>query len=169
MNSVFLVLLSVFSMILSSFEVRAQSSGSTRAQTRENSAKQAVREREQAWLDGLFRLDKTKLEQDEAEEFTLITPMAMILGRQEHLSAIQKQKSHGGLPAASSLAFALSDQTIKIDGDVAIVLDICNVSDDGGSSGVTGGRYWQTEVWKKQANQWKLLHVHMSMMKSATH
>jgi ketosteroid isomerase-like protein len=125
------------------------------------SAQQAIREVEQRWLDSLFRSDAAALESTESADFTLITP-SITFNRQGHLRSIRDQASHGA-PASSQAAFVVSSQSIKIYGDVTVVSDICSVMGD--DAVITPGRYWQTEVWHKEGANWKIVHMHISMLK----
>ena len=68
----------------------------------------------------------------------------------------------GGASASAPQLYALSDQTIQIYGDAALVTDICLVPDNDASSLTSAGRYWQTEVWHKEGGNWKIVHMHVS-------
>lgn len=58
--------------------------------------------------------------------------------------------------------FELNNQTIRVYGDVGIISDISTVTGSSDSRIISPGRYWQTEVWRKEGKVWKLVHVHIS-------
>jgi ketosteroid isomerase-like protein len=161
MNCRFFTAMAVLVVMCSAMQTSGQSSKPSTAAVEK--AQQAVRASEQKWLEALFRLDTAALEPEEAADFTLITP-AMIFSRKAHLSSMRMQMSQGAAPG-SPPAFVVSNQTIRIYGDVAVVSDICSIEGDANSAAITAGRYWQTEVWKKEGEKWKIVHVHLSMMK----
>jgi ketosteroid isomerase-like protein len=120
-----------------------------------------VRAAEREWLDAYYRADMKALDTVESDDFTLIVPPGM-LTKPQQLSAMQAHLSQaGGASASAPLLYALSDQTIRIYGDAALVTDTCAVPENA-SQLTSAGRYWQTEVWRKEGGNWKIVHMHVS-------
>jgi ketosteroid isomerase-like protein len=163
-------LLTILSLVLAAFSATGLSAQSAKPTTAKPATKtkpaadratvqQAVREVEQKWLESLFRSDVAALESAESADFTLLTP-AVMLNRQAHLRTMRQQTRHG-LPNSPS-AVAVSNQSINVYGDVAVVSDVCSVT--GGDSVIAAGHYLQTEVWHKEGATWKIVHMHITML-----
>jgi ketosteroid isomerase-like protein len=118
---------------------------------------------EHRWLQALFSLDLTTITSEEGEEFTFITP-AMVFTRQTHLMSV-KQSLVQGTPPASPVVFDVTNQKIEIYGDTVLLTDLISVQDTDSDAGITGGRYWQTEVWRRVDGNWKIVHMHISILK----
>jgi ketosteroid isomerase-like protein len=147
----------LFLAALGSTGLRAQS---PKPATSPQKATQAVHDAEQKWLNSLFALDVAAMESTESPDFQLVTP-SMALTRQAHLTAMRAQTRHG-VPANPQLAVSVSNQTINLYGDVAVVSDVCSVMT--GDSVINPGRYWQTEVWHKEGATWKIVYMQISAM-----
>lgn len=121
-----------------------------------------VRAAEREWLDAYYRVDMKALDTLESDDFTLIVPPG-ILTKPQQLSAMQTYVSRaGGASASAPQLYALSDQTIRIYGDAALVTDTCVVPENNASPLTSAGRYWQTEVWRNEGGNWKIVHMHVS-------
>lgn len=136
-----------------------------RAESKASRAKerQAVQAAEHKWLQALFGLDLPTLTSNEDDDFTLISP-AVVYTRQQHLMSVKDSLSRG-TPPASPVVFDVSNSKVELYGDVAVLTDLITIQDSDSNSGITGGRYWQTEVWKGKGKDWKIVHMHISPLR----
>jgi ketosteroid isomerase-like protein len=130
------------------------------AQRADSPDKAQLEAAEKNWLQAFYRLDSSALEKIEANDFTFIAPAAVVT-RDQQLKMVQQRSARAGVPTNPS-TFELSNRTVRIYGDVGIISDISTVTGGSDKRIISPGRYWQTQVWRKEGNAWKLIHVHIS-------
>ena len=123
-------------------------------------AKSQVAAAEKKWLNAFYRLDAAVLETSESSDFTFVAPPAMVT-RDQQLKLVQQRFATAGTPRTPT-TYEIGNQTIRVYGDVGLVSDVCTVLGGSDSRIISPGRYWQTEVWRKEGSTWKLVHVHIS-------
>jgi ketosteroid isomerase-like protein len=121
-------------------------------------AQEEVRIAEQKWLEAYYRLDVKTLAASETEDFILVLP-AMVVPRGAQLGS---NGLSSNTPPAVPAPFALTRQTIRVYGDLAVVIDVCTVSQGGGQPVTSAGTYWQTESWHREGGTWKISLMHIS-------
>src|ERR1700730_13665985 len=135
--------------------------GSSGRRAESEAQRETTREAEHRWLPALVHADVSAVGSNESEDFRLITPSMMMEG-QGHLRSLRRQVAHGGSVGIDA-TFAVSSQSIKVYGDVAVVSDICSFT--GSTAGeISTGRYWQTEVWHREGTQWKIVHMQIAAL-----
>ena len=93
--------------------------------------------------------DKTVLDKLTAEELSYGHSNGLIQNKQEFIDALTSGKS-------DFVSIDLSDQTVKIAGDVAIVRHtLSGVTNDGGKAGTT--KLYVLMIWQQGHGEWKLL------------
>lgn len=158
MKQIYMAALAVFLLSLASCAASAQSSA-PRSQGSLESTKQKVSAAERNWLDAIYRRDAAAVDRSESNDLTMITGGTAVT-KQEHLASMQRQvDTASNQPPAS---YALTNQKIIIYGDIAVVMDIASVTTSEPRPVTTPGRYWQTEIWRNEAGNWKLIHAHVS-------
>ena len=123
-------------------------------------AKSQVAAAEKSWLNAFYRLDAATLETTESSDFTFVAPPAMVT-RDQQLKLVRQRFATAATPRTPT-AYEIGDQTIRVYGDVGLVSDTCTILGGSDSRIMSPGRYWQTEVWRKEGSSWKLVHVHIS-------
>jgi|HubBroStandDraft_4_1064222.scaffolds.fasta_scaffold13566_3 ketosteroid isomerase-like protein len=133
---------------------------SRQSPTNAGSSEQDVIAAEAKWLDALYHADLAALDSSESGDFVLITPTGMIT-KQDHLTLMKQRLSNG---PRNSTTYSLAQQKVSIYGPIAVVTDTLTITNAGDYPITSPGHYWQTEIWHNEANQWKLVHLHMSLV-----
>ena len=123
--------------------------------------KQNIKLTERAWLDAVYRLDAAAVDRSESNELTIIARGAA-LTKQGHIAAVRSRQTDAATPKQSATNYTLTNQTITVYGNIAVVTDLATVTTSDQSPVTSPGRYWQTEVWRNKAGTWKLIHLHAS-------
>ena len=110
------------------------------------------------YFDALLRADTARLDAGESKLFTIVTPVG-IASRDEQFSKM-RERHPDGKPLDSPNTYSFADQTVQIYGDVAVLSELCTVNGDNAMPIVSPGRYWVTEVWRKEKGIWKIVHLH---------
>ena len=85
------------------------------------------------------------------------------MDRKQHLMSVKESMAQG-TPPASPMVVNVSDQKIKMHGRIAVLSDLVSIEDIDSNTGITPGRYLQTEVWKKEDERWKIVQMHYSVI-----
>ena len=155
-----LALIVVFASLLLCPQIVRANDKLNESKNAQGEEQEAVQAAERKWLQALFTLDSPTLKSDEDENFILISP-AVVLTREEHLISVKQSLAHG-TPPVSPVVFDISNQKIDIFGKLALLSDLVSVQNTDANAGITGGRYWQTEVWRREGGNWRIVHMHIS-------
>ena len=121
-----------------------------------------IRAAEEQWLKALYEIDSSSLQHLESSDFTMVSPAARI-GRDQMLGNLNVKRRPAPEAAADSTPpYAVSNQMIRVYGDVAVVSEVCVVTGSAKSAQLSPGRFWITNVWHREATAWKLAYTHLS-------
>ncbi|CAN5705549.1 hypothetical protein BH10CHL1_BH10CHL1_16910 [soil metagenome] len=110
---------------------------------------QAILQAEQAWTAAFLQLDIAAIEQLMADDYTILQPGGVVLGKVETLASLRSEQRHW----ASAVS---DDQHVRVYGDTAVVIGCWTAK--GVNHGATfdyQARY--TAVWVKRAGRWQMV------------
>ena len=115
----------------------------------EQVAIQEILQAEQAWTAAFLHLDLATLEQLMADDYTIIQPGGIVLGKAETLASLRSEQRHWD--SAES-----DEHFVRIYGDTAVVLGRWT------AKGVNHGQPFDyqaryTSVWVKRAGRWQMV------------
>lgn len=159
MKQIYIATFAGFLFGLASCVASAQSSAPSQQVSPDN-IKQRVGAAERNWLDAIYRRDAAAVDRSESSDLTMIA-RGTAFTKQEHLAAMQRRQTDVASNQTST-SYTLTNQKISIYGSIAVVTDIASVTTSGPRPDTMPGRYWQTEIWRNEAGNWRLIHVHVS-------
>jgi ketosteroid isomerase-like protein len=122
--------------------------------------RQTLAATEKQWLEAYYKLDRATLANMESDDFTMITP-SVSLSKSDQLSMVEKRAAVSR-PSGTSGGCSVRSQNIREFGSVALISDICTVTEGGDNPITAPGSYWQTQLWQQQQGAWKIVYLHIS-------
>ena len=119
--------------------------------------RETVRELNEKCLHAYDIGDAKTLDQMEGDDFTISGEFGEVT-KQQHLARVRES---GGV--SSPVIRKFDNQQFRFYGDAVLVTEVDRASSTGGSSA-----YASTTLWVRQADTWKLVHLHYSDLKKAT-
>jgi ketosteroid isomerase-like protein len=115
---------------------------------------------EKAWLGAYYRLDRVTLASLETEDFTMVTP-SMAIAKADQLDMVDKRVALSRSKPTPG-GCDLRSRTVRSYGTIALISDICTITETAPNAITAPGSYWQTQLWQSQSGTWKIVYLHIS-------